>query len=128
MISTVNIIPRRLLFPHSKILVHSCISATTTYANIAKNDDSISTFSIAVANPAVKCAQDNTTMNQLSETNQFMQSNLNTTMQESQSIKHQMIYSNGHASQLRNNNGPNQQFLWHPPCLHRFKNHQQLSL
>lgn len=81
-------------------------SGTTTYANIATDDDSISTFNTAVANLTAQRAQDNAAMSQLSDTNHSMQSNINTIMQELQTIKHQMNYTNAQATHMKSNYGP----------------------
>lgn len=91
-----------------------CSSGTTTHVNIAKDDNSISTFDTAVADLATHCAQDNTTMRKLSETNQSMQTNLNNIIQELQTSKHQMNYSNAHAPQMRR---PHQQLMQHSPWI-----------
>ena len=76
-----------------------------TYNNFTTNDVSISHFNTAVANLAAQHACDKATMSQLLETNQTMQNNLNAIMQEIQSIRHQMIFSNSHATTVQDNHG-----------------------
>ncbi len=95
---------------------NQCSSGTTTFANIAADDDSISSFNTAVALPCHKII--------LSwvKTNQTIQSNLNTIMQELQTIKHQMNYGATHTPLMCNNGGHYHQSIQHNPynqtCCH----------
>ncbi len=110
--STANITHITLNVPHYK--KGHCLDRTrtlltflgnTSYANIATDDDSIFTFNTAVANLAAQHAQDNAAMSHLSETNQSMQSNLTTIMQELQSIEHQIDHNATHKQLRHNDNG-----------------------
>ncbi len=57
-----------------------------------------------------------------SKTNQTLQSNLNTIMEELQTIKHQMKYSATHTIKMHDNMGHHPPFMQHNPykktCLH----------
>ncbi len=91
-----------------------------TYANTSTDDDSISTFITAVANLAAQCDHDNTSMSQLLETNQTMQTNFSAIMKELESIRHHMNYTNVHATTVQDRKGP-------PSSIHEVPHIQQTT-
>ncbi len=117
MTSTTNITLTKMIVPYLKYFGsligpwteqehYRCSLGSATYANTATDNDFISTFNIAVANLAGQCAQDNAAMSKLSETNQTMKLTLNAIMQELQSIKHKMNYSNAHTPTVQDSHCP----------------------
>ncbi len=74
-----------LIDPHEKIWAitwteqkhYQRYPSTTTYANNAAAEDSISIFNTSVANCATKCSQDNAATSQHSKTKKTTPSNLN---------------------------------------------------
>ncbi len=121
--STTNITPITLIGQHSKIL-GCCLSeqkdypyslGNTTHSTLNIADDSISTFYSAIANLAAKYTHNNAAMSQLFETNQTMQSNLNTIIQELKTSNHHMKYSATNTPLMHNNMNPNPPSMQHNP-------------